>query len=322
MSLSLIKKFTILMVLFLSAVPIYAHKIVLLTSLDPEANRPPLRFRSWNINEKLEKRFNKELKKFPTKISKEIIHFATATDLYRALKDPEAVAVIWVGHAGFSQGGGLSSLRSIVDFKGNDLKSVFQAVGPQLKYLGLVGCRGKLFLNEWQEKGYFDHVPNLVTYGREVRTDARKGLKLAMRNVKDRLEANRSFLSLVDNQSEPIIGEYYQHKIQGPKVLSIKRNNLSSSEMASVQILQKDRLIGFLPKGTSDQETLVILNKASTSSDYKIINESGSPSSKTEVNLGELLIEGEESESWTLFKTSSGKPIGVGKHIYRYKNLN
>jgi hypothetical protein len=308
--------------LFLSIMPSFAHKIVLLTSLDPEENRPPLRFRSWNINEKLEKRFNKELKKFPTTISKEVVHFATASDLYKALKDTEAVAVIWVGHAGFSEGNGLSSLRSIVDYQGNDLKSIFQAVGPQLKYLGLVGCRGKLFLNEWQEKGFFKHVPSLVSYGREVRTDARKGLKLAMRNLKDILEKNRDFLSPIGDHSEPIIGEYYQRKIQNPKVLSIKRNNLESKEMAPVQILQKDRLIGFLPKGSVDQETLVILNKGERSSDLKIINESGAPSSILDINLGELAIEGSENEQWNLFKTSSGKPIGVGKHIYRHKILN
>lgn len=315
-------KLVTLFALLLSVVPIYAHKIVLLTSLDPETNRPPLRLRSWNINEKLEKRFYKEHQKFKTPISTKVVHFARAEDLYKNLKDPEVVGLIWVGHAGFADGEGLGSLRSIVDYKGHDLKSLFQAVGPQLKYLGLVGCRGKLFLNEWKEKGYFNHVPHLITYGREVRTDARKGLKLAMRALAERIENNPKLFSSDENVSLPILGEAYQNNGDVKQVITITRKNNEAKKMASVQILQKDRLIGFFSRSDEDQVNQILLNKGERKSDLKIISDSGAASSEIDINLGELEIQGDENDIWKIFATSSGKPIGVGKHIYRYKNLN
>lgn len=293
----------------------HASKIVLLTSLDPQENRPPLRLKSWNINEKLEKRFHKELWKFPFPIEKKVIHFATADDLYSALKDPEVTALIWVGHSGFADSDNLGSLRSIIDYKGRDLKSLFQAVAPQLKYLALVGCRGKLFIDEWKEKGHFDHTPNLLTFGREARTDARKGLKLAMRNLNELLHQKGDFLSETSAPQSP----YLSH--QNPEKefieVSIERENQKGSELSSLQILQKERLVGFLPAGQTNGKFL--FKKSKSLRDLKIVADSGHPSNSTEANLGILSIESNEPIEWKLFQTPQGKPIGVGRHIYRPK---
>lgn len=294
---------------------IHASKIVLLTSLDPEDNRPPLRLKSWNINKKLEKRFHKELWKFPYPIEKKVVHFSTADDLYKTLKDPEVTAIVWVGHAGFADSTGLGSLRSIVDYKGRDLKSLFQAVAPNLKYLALVGCRGKLFIDEWKEKGYFDHTPNLVTYGREVRTDARKGLKLAMRNLVDLLHERGNFLKGPDNRTSDFLA--YQDSPEGFIEVSVERSNLENKELSSIQILQKERLVGFLPSG--DQNGKFLFKKSQSLRDLKIVADSGHPSSSKDANLGILSITSQEAIEWSLFQTPNGKPIGVGRHIYRPK---
>lgn len=293
----------------------HASKIVLLTSLDPEENRPPLRLKSWNINEKLEKRFHKELWKFPFPLEKKVVHFATADDLYDTLKDPEVSAIVWVGHAGFADSNGLGSLRSIVDYKGRDLKSLFQAVAPHLKYLALVGCRGKLFLNEWQTKGYFKHTPELTTYGREVRTDARKGLKLAMRNLKDLLYKRGDFLA----NSKPSSSQYLAHQDSSGQYIevTVERSNLKDNKLDSLQILQKNRLVGFLPSG--EENGSFLFKKSQSLRDLKIVADSGHASSSKDTNLGILSITTTENIEWKLFQTPNGKPIGVGRHIYRPK---
>lgn len=312
--------FTIFLCLLFSTTSSYANKVVLLTSLDPQENRPPLRLSSWNINEKLAERFYKEHKKFLVPARTKVVHFATAKDLYQNLKDPKVSAVVWVGHAGFADSEGIGSIRSIIDYRGRDLKSIFQAVGPHIKFLGLVGCRGQLFLNEWQERGYLDHVPHLKTFGRTVRTDARKGLRLAMKALQEELKKNPN-LFYHKTPTEEHSGEAYQDPIK-TRSITITRRNLSASSMSSVQILQKDRLIGFLPASGEDQTATIMINSSTESSQLKIISDSGASSREKEINLGILEIESPFDEEWKLFATPTGKPIGIGKNIYRHKFLN
>ncbi len=292
----------------------------MLTSLDPDKNRPPLRLRSWNINEKLTERFHKEMWKLPYPVDKEIVHFATAADLYQVLKDPEVTAVIWVGHAGFAEGQGLSLLRSIIDYKGNDLKAVFQAAGSHLKYLALVGCRGQLFLNEWSKKGYFDHNPQLETFGREVRTDARKGLKMALRNLNDLFSKKGDFLKqnsipsdndFLDYQTSDR-GEYFE------VALNRENDQSQSTQFTAIQVLQKGRLVGFLSSDETQARTLI--KKSKSLNDLKLVMDSGAPSSANELNLGRFTFKSDNPYNWKVFQTPNGKPIGVGKHIYRAQN--
>lgn len=312
--------FTIFLCLLFSTTKSYANKVVLLTSLDPQENRPPLRLSSWNINEKLAERFYKEHRKFLVKATTKVIHYATAQDLYENLIDPEVSAIVWVGHAGFADSEGMSSLRSIVDYRGRDLKSVFQAIGPHTKFLGLVGCRGQHFLNEWQELGYLDHLPHLKTFGRAVRTDARKGLRLAMKALRTELKKNPNLFNHKTEMQEHS-GEAYQDP-RNTRSITITRRNLSASSMSSVQILQKDRLIGFLPASDGDQTATIRINSSTESSQLKVISDSGASSREKEINLGILEIESPFHEEWKLFATPTGKPIGIGKNIYRHKFLS
>lgn len=289
-------------------------KIVLLTSLDPDENRPPLRFRSWNINEKLEERFFKSFKKFPQIARQqkvEITHLATPKDLYKNLVDPEVTALIWVGHAGFSDSG-ISQSRSIIDYKNRDLKNVFQAAHPNLKFLGLVGCRGQLFLEEWKKEGWFKANPKLQTFGRKVRTGARKGLRLAMKELEERLDRDPRFF-----EPAPLI------QSQDTFPVLIERENISEKIMDSIQILQKDRLIGFMDASKEDQYLIAKLTPGKNRFDYKIIADTGFASpAPVNPTLGRLHITSQTDAligSWELFKTKDGRPIGVGKHIYQFK---
>ncbi|MCR9203875.1 MAG: hypothetical protein NXH75_04815 [Halobacteriovoraceae bacterium] len=299
---------TLLMLLIFQSASLFAHdKIVLLTSLDPEKNRPPLRFESWNINEKLEKRFRKYLRKMEVDLTPVVKHFSTADDLYETLSDDHVKALIWVGHAGFQEGQGISQTKTIVDYQGRDLKNLFQAVGPNLRYLGLVGCRGKLFLEEWNTEGWFKNTPHLLTYGRKVKTDARKGLRLAMKELKELYKKKPDLMDF------PVVAQPV-----GSDEISILRSNRDETPMESIQILQRGKLIGYLPSSDSDQTIKIRLNLKSSSLQNKIISDSGfSALGKADINMGILDIEGENSQ-WKLFQTATGKPIGVGKHIYRH----
>lgn len=293
---------------FLEVLPAHANdKIVLMTSLDPKENRPPLRLKSWDINEKLEKRFYRYLKKVRADLQPVVKHFSTAEDLYKVLKDPQVKALIWVGHAGFGDQD-LAQSRSIIDYKGRDLKALFQAAGPNLRYLGLVGCRGQQFLDEWQEKGYFNHLPQLVSYGRKVKTDARKGLRLAMENLEELTKKGPFF--------------DFRPPLLEPKntTLTITRMNKSESDLVPALILNRDRLIGFFPSADQEQTIEVEMNLSSNNVENKIVLDSGLASlGQSEINLGILDIQAHTEGEWELFQTRSGKPIGIGKHIYRYK---
>ncbi len=286
-------------------------KIVLLTSLDPDENRPPLHFKSWDINEKLEKRFYKYLKGMDVKLKPEVVHFSTAENLYTKLQDRDVKALIWVGHAGFYEGAGIAQNKTIIDYKGRDLKNLFQLVGPHLRYLGLVGCRGEFFLKEWQEKGWFTEAPHLITFGREVRTDARKGLRLAMKELKELYKKNPNLMKF------PILKQHDN----GKNKIHIYRTNHSSEKMDSIQIMQREKLVGFLPGSLENQEISLSIELSDHAVENKIISDSGySALGKENPNLGRLEIQSDQGQ-WELFQTRTGQPIGVGKHIYRYKTI-
>jgi len=289
------------------------NKIVLLTSLTPETNRPPLRSSKWNINEKLEERFFKEISKQNIEADLKIIHFADMGSLYETLKDPEVVALFWVSHAGFNENNPLNTSKVIIDHEGRDVKNVFQAVGPNLKFLGLIGCRGELFLDEWKENKWFSHNSSIHTFGRKVRTDARRGLKKALKSFKKKLENEEINLShtkgVVSTNSEDLLE------------VKIERENHLDSPMAPVMILQRNRLITVLSNSSQDQVVKVNLNNQNNSPrDLKLIVDSGLPANHEQANLGRLNIEtSHENIHWNLFETKEGKPIGKGSHIYHAK---
>tara|TARA_Y100000590_G_scaffold470711_1_gene668306 strand:+ start:157969 stop:158952 length:984 start_codon:yes stop_codon:yes gene_type:complete len=271
------------------------NRVVMLVSLDPETNRPPLRFRSWDINEKLEKLFKRKLKKENLELV--IIPFVRQTELRNELLNPSNHAVFWVGHANRADS---LATAGMYDDRGFNLKEIFQEVHQNIKFLGLVGCRALPFIQGLKEKGHWDLNSHLSFYARDKKTDARKGLKRAI----------KAFLNFKEKPA-PVCLE--------KELLPITVRRKSDSKLSAARILRKGVLVGTFEE---DQDEIIIyLPKGLKKSEYKLTFESGAPNniSPELFNLGRLEFESLNPElSWKLFADREGKPLGFGAHVYRF----
>jgi len=287
-------------------------KVILLTSLDSESNRPPLRSKNWNINDKLEKRFRRYLKRYDIDLEPQVIHYADQFSLFEALTSGEAKAVLWISHAGYKSKQGLSKAASIVDYRGRDLKGVFQALGPSIKFLGLIGCQGQSFIDDWRASGWPNGNHELTTFSRSKKTDARKGLKLAMKSLgsafnNDRLNFLRDSHQVQENST------YVE--------VDITRVNRKQSQMNSIQVYQRKRLLTVLPASLSKQTATLRIKTSPNDrlSDLKIVLDTGDNSLAQNINIGRIEFNAPFQDHWKLFSTPDGVPFGVGTNIYNSK---
>lgn len=271
------------------------NRVVMLVSLDPETNRPPLRTRGWDINEKLEKVFRKKLKKENLELV--VIPFTRQTELRQELLNPNNHAVFWVGHANRADS---LAAAGMYDDRGFNMKEIFQDVHQNIKFLGLVGCRSLPFVQSLKESGSWNLNSHLNTYAREKKTDARKGLKRAI----------KAFL-----KSRPAEAPSCQEE----EVLRVTVRRSSDKELSSARILRKGKLLATFDK---DQEELTFtLPIGLKKSELKLTFESGAPNnvSADSFNLGILEFESLNPElTWKLFASRDGKPLGFGAHVYRF----
>lgn len=271
------------------------NRVVMLVSLDPETNRPPLRFRSWDINEKLEKVFKRKLKKENLELV--IVPFVRQTELRRELLNPENHAVFWVGHSNHADS---LAASGVYDDRGFNLKEIFQEVHQNIKFLGLVGCRALPFINGLKESSHWKNNKHLATYAREKKTDARKGLKRAI----------KAFLKMEPKEAATCEKE---------EVLSIKVRRSSDARLSAARILRKGELIGTFAE---DQDEITIhLPAGLKRHEYKLTFESGAPNNVNadSFNLGLLEFESENTDlTWKLFADRDGNPLGFGAHVYRF----
>lgn len=270
------------------------ERVVMLVSLDPETNRPPLRTRNWDINEKLEKVFLRKLRKENLELV--ILPFSRQDELRRELLNPNNHAIFWVGHSNAAAG---LAAAGLYDDRGFNMKEIFQEVHQNIKFLGLVGCQALPFVNALKESPYWSLNSHLKTYAREKRTDARKGLKRAI----------KAFLKL-ENSSPPICLE--------KEVIQVTVKRTSDTELSSARIIRKGQLVGVFEKNQT--ETTIDLPLGLKKSELKLVLESGAPNNTTsEFNLGKLEFEAEdENLSWKLFADRNGNPLGFGSHVYRF----
>ncbi len=280
-------------------------KVALLVSLDPEENRPPLRFKSWDINEKLENKFRKELKEMDLELV--VKAFATQDTLYSLFKDEDVKAIFWVGHAGFAEGA-IGSSTSIIDYKNRNLEAVFQLIPPHLKYLALVGCRGQKFIDLWKTKGWPELNSSLRTFAREKKTDARVGLRKALDHFKDTLK-NSDYMERETKLT-----------CEKKKFFKVKATRLSQTgnALSPILLFQKGRLANVNTElETTAEELELLLEPGITKSDYKLILNTGYTSSlPKDYEIGELQFEKEGL--WKLFAKKDGTPIGIGTRIYQF----
>lgn len=282
-------------------------KVAMLISLDPDENRPPLRFKSWDINEKLEKKYRKGLKKIGAELV--VKTFAEQSDLYSLLNDEEVKAIFWVGHAGFTEGQ-YGPITSIIDYNGRNLEAVFQMIPPHLKFLGLVGCRGQKFIDLWKTKGWPENNNSLVTYSREKKTDARVGLRKAMKKLKKVIKENPNFL-VEENKITCVEKELVK--------VSVRRSSRTNKPLSSALLMQKNKVVAVLPAAEGiEQVREVFLNEAVKKSDLKLVLDSGYTSLVPDsYEMGELEINAQAE--WKLFAKRDGSPIGIGTNIYQFK---
>lgn len=270
------------------------RRVVMLVSLDPETNRPPLRFRSWDINEKLEKTFRRKLRKENLELV--ILPFARQDEIRNELLNPNNHAVFWVGHANRAED--LTS-AGLYDDRGFNLKELFQEVHQNIKFLGLVGCRALPFVKALKEKGHWDLNTHLNFYAREKKTDARKGLKRAI----------KAFIKSKPTKAPTC------HEVEKYEVTVTRHSN---EELSSARILRKGQLIGTFEKGETYKT--IYLPVGLKKSEYKLVFESGAPNNTTHAfNLGKLEFSSNSPElTWKLFADRNGKPLGFGNNIYRF----
>ncbi len=266
----------------------------MLISLDPETNRPPLRSRNWNINEKLEKVFLRKLKKKDLELV--VLPFTRQDELRAELLNPNNHAIFWVGHSNAEAG---LAAAGIYDDQGFNMKEVFQEIHQNIKFLGLVGCQALPFVESLKKSSYWNLNSHLSTYAREKRTDARSGLKRAI----------KAFLKM-DKKEAPVCHE--------KEVIQVRVTRSSDKELSSARIIRKGQLVGSFDE--NQEEITIELPLGLSKSELKLVLESGAPNNtKTKFNLGRLQFEAEdESLSWKLFADRDGNPLGFGSHVYRF----
>lgn len=305
------KTTTLILFLCLFSSALFAgEKLVLLTSLDPNKNRPPLRSKNWNINKKLERIFYKRLTPYHTsKDQIKVIHFATINDLTRELADPENKAVFWVSHSNGSSENSAFDQNIVVDYQGKDLSEGFQNPSSHLQYLGFVGCRANYLVQRNQDKGYMSNNEHLKIYSSSKKVDARRALKRAIGNYLHHHFAG----NLKDSDKACELVERQEIAIRRTLPVELKEGD----EITDLKILQRDKLVGTFPKGNPGdvQEITVKLAVGKKKRDYKLVFDSGIASPQVVMGSFEVL-----EANYKVFSKRDGTPLGKGRYVFNLKD--
>ena len=311
----MLKKNIILSILLgIFSISLYANeigskKLVLLTSLDPDENRPRFRSRSWDINKKLENIFYERLTPYHTNRDNiKIIHFATISDLARELANKENKAVFWVSHSNGSPNNLAFDKNIVVDFQGKDLSEGFQNPSSKLEYLAFVGCYADYLVQRNKEQGYMLNNENLLTYSSQRKVDARRSLKYAIGNYlyhhfEDNLKESNQTCERVERK-EVIIHRNIPNQVK------------ENEYITEIKVLQRGHLLGIFPKGKPGerQEIKVNLLPKRSRKDLKLVFDSGITSDQIVMGDIEVL-----NLDYRVFATRTGRILGQGRYVYNYK---
>lgn len=281
-------------------VPVWS-KTVLLTSLDPELNRPPLRSKKWNINEKLEEIFKEKIDNKDI----EIVHFADQAKLYATLHDPEVSALFWVSHSSNTKESVDSAIStaSVMDFRFRDVLPLFQVIPPNIKYLALVGCRSELIINELKKKNLFKADIGTKIFLEDKKVDARKSLKRAIKEFNDQKKPSE-IASCTEIQA-----------------MEVQYKRIATKKLDSIRITVGKNVVAVLPEvleGETQEGTFLITHQVQSASDLKILVDTGA-SSQSKVEIGNLEFSSAIEGKWKIFAKPDGTPFGVGSHVYQFK---
>jgi hypothetical protein len=242
-----------------------------------------------------------------------VLFDAEQTNLWNEIHDPNNEAIFWVSHSGeLPESAGVASNGIILNSRGEDISAVLASSrpGPGLRYVGIVGCRSKKFVDslKWNEK-----YPNLVVQAEAQKVELFKALKKSIATAKIILMRpavySNAMTSLPSSSSSLIV----LRKV--PITASI-------DAMASVRIELKGKVLGVFPPGIPGEiQSMQIGLPETTESEaasIKFIANSGiyalAPESPNPA-IGDIQIADKTGKlRWNVLRMN-GKPLGVTQHV-------
>jgi hypothetical protein len=255
-----------------------ARKVVLLTSVDA----PEILWHKGSqwASEQLEADFSWSFQDSGFEV--QMIRQASAWQLYQSLHDPNVVAVYWVSHAGrdipLKEAIGFGA--AIPTHDGLDVKSLFQSVGPQLKFLAVIGCSAQSIIDGFKNNGAYTNNPRLkiVSFDRPIQSN--QGLTYAMNeSIETIADFGKSDYGPGDNEFH---GDEWKYN-RLPKIVAgyaaqakdsnserepapyssnsftISRTNHSNQAMNEIILTEQGKFLGILPPlAPQSSQTLTI----------------------------------------------------------------
>lgn len=255
-------------------------------------------------------------------------HKVNQVELQKILTDNQTRGVFWVSHANkqqdVSQVGVLGAEANITDVNGLNAKHIFQDLNPNIKFLGLVGCRASEIF-----KGFsYEENKDLTIFSFDDKTTAKAGLIKAL---------HASIKSLGDgsiSQKDHIIPQIkaganniaIQAPVCGHKKgieIGVKRIIKKNESINAVKILlNKSIMLGHFPHAVAPadsdliQETNIYLPESifKNKDDLSISVETMEAIEKGYQNYGEIIFG--DNHYWELFTRKNGQAVGGRDHLY------
>ncbi len=259
------------------------------------------------------------------------VHEADQYDLWSALQDPTVVGVIWVSHgAGASGTGGIGSEGALVDYQAFNVLPALQGIHPNLRFLGVVGCKSQDALDAYlRNHGVYARNPNLVFRGFEDVVDARQGMHTIMPIALEALDAPAVVGGF---QGACPVERGYGIRVQRTVSNGYEdQNDLDASprrrRIPAMRVQIRDRVLHIFPpawNGARQVRTVnVSLPEATVSAlELKFLSNVGENYWRPDrpLEVGTLSIMAPWTGGlWEMFARPDGTPMGVTSHVYRYR---
>jgi hypothetical protein len=263
------------------------------------------------------------------------VHEADQYDLWSTLQDPTVVGVVWVSHgAGAFSGAGVGSEGALVDYQAFNVLPALQGIHPNLRFLGVVGCKSQEALEAYlRNHGVYQRNPKLVFQGFEGTIDARQGLHTLMpqaMEVLDQPSVKSGFRGACPVESG--YGIRVRRQIShGYASQAEAETDLNSRpvrrRIPALRVQQRDQVLHIFPPAWNGalQERVVNIRASEaleSAVELKFISNVGENYWRADrpLEVGTLFIQAPWSGGlWELFARPDGTPMGVSAHVYRYR---
>lgn len=289
-------------------------KIALLIAIDNPQISLFYRSKNWSLSEDLIQYFKKKMGSTPY----ELVIFKDANQeiLHQELTNPDNIALFWLSHStSFSDfETGLGFDDTIIDSEGHNVRDIFQNIHPHLKFLSVLGCKAGPILQKLRDEGFYKNNQDLFIFSKDKNIYAKKEIRKSIQAFKEKIHSFK----------ENTLADFEKKGIPIKVKRTIPESQEESGTGTSVKILNRGKLLGLFPKAKrgETQSLIVYLDpeNLTTTSDLKIVIDSGIISKDKKILLGIVEIESESLDGeWKPFTDSSGQILGVTQNIYRYK---